>query len=61
MGFRSVEFPVRNFIGVRESEGRRVPGQERKMRVIWYREYGYPRRNETGSDNGRGRKENDVV
>ena len=59
--FQQVELPVRNFIGVGEREGRRIPGKERKMRIIGYGEYGYPRRNETGSDSGRGADQYDVM
>ena len=52
VGFQRVEFRVRNLIGVWECEGGRIPGQEGEMRIIGYRKYGYPGRNEAGSESG---------
>jgi hypothetical protein len=48
-------------IDVWECKGRRIPGQEREMRIIGYREYGYPGRNGAGSEGGRGTDQYDVM
>lgn len=45
-----VEFPMRDFIGVRKCEGRRVPGKKGEVRIVGCGEYGYPGINEVESD-----------
>ena len=52
---------MRDFIGVGKREGGRVPGQERKVRIVRYGKYRYPARSKAGSNGGTGADQYDVM
>jgi len=51
---------VRGFRRVREGEGRRIPWQEGKVRIVGNRKHGYPR-NEIGSKSEMGADRYDAM